>query len=424
MDDITVEAKKTALSGGYLFDTNRVGILGDVDILSVPFTQRNYTQKTIELFENPNQPLNGVLSNNPSIMVGTTSPMYTDFTLRGVNMNASQYYLNGVPNLFGQTRSLPTWVLENVEIVSGPSTVLNGATGSYNGTNGKTAPPGALRAFTRKAPAEPVIQYTQQFSGRSVFTEMIDFGHRFGENQGWGIQLNGRYEDGEMAIKDTDKEEKTFYLNLDHVGETSKTNLFFGVYDWEVNGGQRWFKANNVTAGNLVSAPDADTNLSFDGQTKANHGYLATLNHEHKIGKGWVAFFNSGYGKYHEEKYDPNRGSLSLYDGGIISAGLRHYKVERTTTYLQGGVNNQTAWGNIKNTISFALDYNKSKSRAKRSAVNNGLTGSVFDGVTAVAPFPDVSLDGVPSSVEEVMSATLADRIEYNNFSLYLAGQF
>ena len=424
IDDITVTAEKTVLPGGYMNDTNKVGILGDVNVLDVPFTQRNYTKKTIEMFENPNQPLNGVLANNPSVMVGSTSPMYTDFTLRGVNMNASQYYLNGIPNLFGQTRSLPTWVLDSVEIVSGPSTVLNGATGSYNGTNGKTAPPGALRAFTQKASVEPQTQYTQQFSGRSVLTEMIDVGRRYGNENEWGIQCNARLEDGEMAIKGTDIKDKTVYVNLDHVGEKSKTNLFAGVYDWEVNGGQRWLKAYNVTPGNLVSAPDADTNLSFDGQRKSNDGYLVAFNHEQKISQGWTVFFNSGYGNYNEEKYDPNGGSLYLDDGGFLSADLRTYKVERITTYFQGGISNETVWGSVKNTASFAVDYDKFKSRYKKSIVSDGITGSVFDGVTVVKAFPEASLDGVSYSYEEVMSATLANRVEYKNLSLYLAGQF
>lgn len=424
IDDITVTAEKVPTPGGYMHNSNRMGILGDVDIMDVPFSQQNYTEKTIEMFQNPIQPLNGVLANNPSVVIGSTSPMYTDVTLRGVNFNASQYYLNGIPGLFGQTRSLPAWVLESLEVVAGPSTVLNGSTGSYNGTNGKTAPSGTLRAFTRKASLEPQIQYTQQFSGRSVFTEMIDVGRRFGKDNEWGIQANGRLENGEMSIKGADLTDKAVYINLDHDGKNSKTNIFAGVYDWEIEGGQKWFNASKVTEGHLVSAPDTDMDLSFEGQTKFNDGYLVTLSHEHKIGRGWVAFFNSGYGNYHEEKFDPWGGSPYLLNDGILSRDLRNYKAERITTYGQGGISNETAWGKVKNQISFAVDYYKLKSRSAKDKKAGGITGDVFSGVSVVKDFPHASLDGVPYSYEEVMSATLADRIEYNNFSFYLAGQF
>lgn len=57
------------------------------------------------------------------------------------------------------------------------------------------------------------------------------------------------------------------------------TNIFGGYYDWKVNGGQRWLSASGVTKGNLAEAPNGKTDLSFDGQTKYNHGMLFTLNH-------------------------------------------------------------------------------------------------------------------------------------------------
>jgi iron complex outermembrane receptor protein len=113
-----------------------------------------------------------------------------------------------------------------------------------------------------------------------------------------------------------------------------------------------------------------------------------------------------------------------LYDDGILSADLRNYKVERITTYFQGGVSNETVWGNIKNMASFALDYDKFKSRDAKVTESDGIIGNVFDGVSVVTAFSEASLDGVTYSYEEVMSATLADRIEYKNVSLYLAGQF
>lgn len=132
-------------------------------------------------FYDPNQPLNGTLANTASIRVGSPSPMYTDFSMRGVNMNASHYYINGIPNMFNQTRSIPAYVLSSVDIVSGPNTVLNGATFSNNGTNGTDAPAGLLNGTTKRATTDPVTRYTQRFSGRSTWTEDLDIGRRFGK---------------------------------------------------------------------------------------------------------------------------------------------------------------------------------------------------------------------------------------------------
>lgn len=178
LDTVIVEGEKSnvdvygnkLLPGDFLLSQDRVGVLGNIDAIDVPFTQKTYSEKAIETFYDPNQPLNGILANNPSIRIGSPSPMYTDFSMRGVNMNAAHYYINGIPNMFNQTRSIPAYVLESVDIVSGPNTVLNGATFSNNGTNGTEAPAGLLNGKTKRA-IKDNINYKQSFSGKSTWTE-------------------------------------------------------------------------------------------------------------------------------------------------------------------------------------------------------------------------------------------------------------
>lgn len=80
-------------------------------------------------------------------------------------------------------------------------------------------------------------------------------------------------------MEGADVRDKSIYINLDHQDVKSTTNLFGGYYDWKVDGGQRWLSASGVKAGKLADAPDGKNNLSFDGQTKYNHGMLFTLNH-------------------------------------------------------------------------------------------------------------------------------------------------
>lgn len=341
LDEVIVEADRNTLPGGFVANNDRVGILGNIKAIDVPFTQKKYTEKTIMTFYDPNQPLNGTLANTPSIRIGSTSPMYTDFSMRGVNMNASHYYINGIPNMFNQTRSIPAYILSSVDIVSGPNTVLNGATFSNNGTNGTDAPAGLLNGTTKRATADPVTRYTQRFSGRSTWTEDLDLGRRFGKNNEWGIRVNAHNEDGGLSIKGADVRDKSIYINLDHQAAKSMTNIFGGYYDWKVNGGQRWLSASGVTKGNLAEAPNGKTDLSFDGQTKYNHGMLFTLNHIQKFSDKWSGFINGGYGHYSEHKNDPNSGSLTLGDNGKLSGKFRDYVSDSKSSYWQVGVSNK-----------------------------------------------------------------------------------
>lgn len=426
LDEVVVEGDKDVLPGGFMAAHDRVGILGDIAAIDVPFTQKQYTEKTIETFYDPNQPLNGVLANNPSIRIGSPSPMYTDFSMRGVNMNGSHYYINGIPNMFNQTRSVPAYALESVDIVSGPNTVLNGATFSNNGTNGTDAPAGLLNATTKRATSEPITRYTQRFSGRSTWTEDIDVGRRFGKDGEWGVRVNAHHEDGGLSMEGANVKDKSIYINLDHKDEKSETNLFGGYYDWRVDGGQRWLSASGVK--NLVDAPDGKTNLSFDGQTKFNHGYIFTLNHTQKFNDNWSGFVNGGYGHYAEHKWDPNSGSLTLNDGGKITGKFRDYVSDSKSMYWQMGVSNEAKIGDVKNNMTFAVDYFNYKSKSVNSGSNNpgnGLLGDVWNGVELVKdPVFAGSIDDVGYSKETAYAMTLADRVEFGKASVYGALQY
>lgn len=426
LDGITVHGDKDVLPGGLMSNHNRVGILGNIDVVDVPFTQRQYTEKTIEMFSDPNQPMNGVIANNPSIRVGSPSPMYTDFSMRGINMNAAHYYINGIPNMFNQTRSMPAYVLESVDIVSGPNTVLNGTSFSNNGTNGTDAPAGLLNGTTKKAKSGENIIYTQKFSGKGTWTENLDIGKRFGKNEEWGVRVNTRMEKGDMSIDGTEIDDKTVYVNIDHKTEKSTTNLFGGYFDWKVDGGQRWLKAGNVK--HLADAPDATNNLSFDGQTKQNHGYLMTLNHVQKFSDKWSAFANMGTNYYKEYKDDPQGGSLTLGDYGKLSGTFRNYKSESRGLYTQFGVANETKSEDITNRLSFAVDYFSYKSRAINSGSAKGqatIEGDIWNGVHIVGkPIPAGTLEDALYSRENAKALTIADRVEFGKTSVYVAAQY
>lgn len=83
LDEVVVEADKDALPGSYVKTKGSIGILGEKSVLDVPFSNMNITQKTIETFGGPNQPLQSILANNPAVRIqGTT--LHNDFSIRGI----------------------------------------------------------------------------------------------------------------------------------------------------------------------------------------------------------------------------------------------------------------------------------------------------------------------------------------------------
>ena len=93
-------------------------VLGDKSVMDIPYSEMSMTAKAVETYGDPSQPLANVLMNNPSIRTSTTSPMYTDFSMRGINMNGNHMMLNGVPSLFYQFTTPPSHVIDRIDIMN------------------------------------------------------------------------------------------------------------------------------------------------------------------------------------------------------------------------------------------------------------------------------------------------------------------
>ena len=175
---VTVEGERAAedaeIGGGLVSKTARMGIMGDVDVLDIPYSMQSMTEKAIKTYSDPSQPLANVLLNNPSIRTSTSSPMYSDFSMRGINMNGNHFLLNGVPSMFSQYTMPPAHIIERMDITSGPNAAVNGVSMSNNGTNGGATPaPGTINVVTKRAGSEPVTKYTQVISGRSASISIL-----------------------------------------------------------------------------------------------------------------------------------------------------------------------------------------------------------------------------------------------------------
>lgn len=132
LDEVVVEADKDALPGSYVKTKGSIGILGEKSILDVPFSNMNITQKTIETFGGPNQPLQSILANNPAVRIqGTT--LHNDFSIRGIKGNGTSSYLNGIPGLMTQFAA-PTFMIGDIQFISGPNSGITGIPSTYETT--------------------------------------------------------------------------------------------------------------------------------------------------------------------------------------------------------------------------------------------------------------------------------------------------
>ena len=407
-----------AYNGGNIAVASSGNLLGEKNVMDMPFTTITLTGKTIENFSDPSQPISSVLINNPSVRT-SSSTMYNDFSIRGLNLNGYQMYLNGVPGLFAQN-NLPVNFIDCVEVTSGPSMNINAATPQQSAG-------GTVNMVSKRAGAEDITRFTETFSGKSTFTEQIDVSRRMGANKEWGLRINAMNQEGETAIHNEKLTNRNFFINLDHQSEKSKTNLLTGYRYTKHENGLRWFGlGSGVTK--MLSAPDSKKNFSFPGQYLEYDQWVTTLNHEQKINKDWKAFFNGGYNRY--DLYNNINSTSSKYtitnDKGDWGGNAVNWSRPLNITSYSGqiGVQGNIKTGDVKHNVVMAIDkswYNNYNGLPGGNGTNNFAgSGNIYTGNITAATGAIPSITPQIAAKNQYWSWKLLDTLEYGKAQLLL----
>lgn len=359
---VTVEATRYVLPGGMVATRGDVGLLGNKNVMEVPYSQTNISEEAFKVFGGLNQPIDNVLVNIPSVRQ-TGTMLHGDFSVRGKSTNGYFFYLNGVPAMFGQFIT-PNYVAETVQVTEGPNKAISGSFPAGEGT-GVAA---VINMQTKRATKEPVTRFKQSFSGKSGLGESIDIGRRFGENDEWGVRVNAEITDGNPTHYKATKRSRGIFANIDHIDEKSSTNLFGGYYWYQMKDGMRWFgfdkksmKEGKLT--HLPDAPDSKNNFSFPGQNKVMEATVFVLNHEQKINDSSKVFFNAGWQRGNLRKNITGQGSR-LWISDDDGTYLGKYFSRRTPShkyYTQLGANTKFDTGDIEHDLTLAVDKSWSK---------------------------------------------------------------
>ncbi len=436
LDEVVVEASRDTVAGDYVNTKSSVGILGDKDVMKTPFSVTSVSEKTLDLYLGPNEPLDKALVGVPSVRA-SGSVLHGDFSIRGFRYNGTSMYVNGVHGVMTQF-NLPMFAMEGVDLVSGPNSMLGASGVQYESSTAG----GIINARTKRAGDEDFIKYKQTFSGKGSFGEYMDISQRLGKDRQWGVRLNTELLNGETAVDDANMKAKGIALNVDHKDKHSSTNFFINYRDLDVYNGIRWFKLANagsatVTdgAGNSVtqqvpgvtslpSAPDGSKNYSAAGTWKAGYGWFATLNHEQYMNDNWTLFANFGYSRQKlNQNLSPNMSSYWIKD----DAGNYDYLQTNSATpqrsyYAQFGTKNKFATGAVKHEVLLSADK---AWRNRESGASTGTRlvgeGNIWSG--SLWQDWDASIVGYnvrPSNKTSIWGVSLLDSMEYGKWNAML----
>lgn len=423
-DSISVGQTSEDLPGGYISQGARLGFLGETSILKTPFTQFSFTEKAIQDYGDPSQPINSVAVNMPSVKTSGCT-MYNDFSIRGQNLNGYQMYLNGIPDMFKQANT-PINFTERLEVASGPNKGITGTAANESA--------GGLVNIVSKRANGNYAKVTTIFSGHSSFGQLIDVSRRFGKNNEWGLRINAQNVNGETAIEDERLTNRDITLNFDHKTANSYTNLFMGYFYSKQKNGQRWFGFRGPdfkAASAVLRAPDAAKNLSFHGQVFEYDDWAITLNHEQKFTKNWKVFLNAGYNRY--DLFNNVNSKSSKYfvinKNGDFQALNWVQNFPITSYYGQIGVQGVEHTGSVKHTLVAAIDkswYNTYRNLDSTDQANQLFStpnGNLYSGVP-FGPYTNYHADkvrwGSLGSTSRKWSWSLNDNIEYKKLNILL----
>jgi len=163
------------------------GALGTRSDLATPFSTRQVT--SAELEERQVKSLGRVFAEDAAVISNGSSYSFNAYsvTVRGISLDDyNGYKINGLP-FYMTTVELPLESFESVQL-------LKGATGFMYGFG---APGGVINFITKKPTDTTTFSFDEGYSSSGIFSEHIDTGGRFGEDDRFGYRFNVTHEQGE-----------------------------------------------------------------------------------------------------------------------------------------------------------------------------------------------------------------------------------
>lgn len=368
------------LPGGFHAKQTNFGLMGDRDVMQVPYTAQSLTTKNFDTFAAPSGDVNQVLANVPSLRVGT-SLIKTDFSARGMLANGSAMYLNNVPGFFIMASGPVTNTIDRADVMVGPAATLSGSVQSYNGPDG--GQPVSVYLYTKRPEKGDFTRYRQTVGGYGHYGSYIDV-NRSGLGDGtFGVRVYGEHSEGNFAVSGAGRQKTNLFVDVSRETPKSTTNFFGGYYKDRLRGTERRFQIQRA-ARQVPGAPDASR--SYDDPNLMHSdwdGYQITLNHEQRINPHTKWFLNAGTNDMTNRRFIYWSQITIDGDGNLRSNQVWSQYFYLKSRYGQVGVNHKFKTGAAEHDVTLAVDrsWRVQYNNTRRDTPNAHVTGNIYSGI-------------------------------------------
>lgn len=394
-------------AGGQVARGGRMGLLGSKDNMDTPFSATQYTAELIE--QQQAQSIGDVLVNDPSVRNTYSRGTGRDeFNIRGFTLFNYDVSFNGLYGVSPRNASALIGV-ERVEVLRGPNALLNGMA-PYGSVGG------AINLVPKRAGAEPLNRVTLSYIDDNQLGAHLDVARRYGEQQQWGVRLNGLRRSGDLPMKDSKEELNAFSLGVDYLGDRFRAEFDISRQD-RLTHARSGLLFPPASGTRIVSPPDADGNF-FPAWTFWDAEELsASTRVEFDLDEDWVLFGALGHMQYDFSSLQTNW--LLLDDQGTIGARPTRLKEEVTTTTAEAGVRGRFQTGVVQHEPVLSVSHFELEHRQQRT---NGdiVLSNLFNPSPLLKPTLAL-VPGVPKIDEtRLKSIALADTLSIRDGQIQL----
>lgn len=281
--DASKEGLMPAFEGGQVATGSRVGILGNQENLSTPFSTVAYTNDYIQ--NQQAQSVGDVLKKDPTVRVARGFGNFQEtYYMRGFLTNSDETLFNGLYGVLPR-QYIASELFERVEVQRGASAALNGASSSGGNIGG------TISLLPKRAGNDPLKRVTVSTENGENAKVALDIGQRFGAHQEYGVRANVAYQDGGSAIDDEEKQLGLAALGVDYRGDKTRVSADIGYQNNELSQTRP-----AIVASSFVPKPIDGTHNWAKPWTFSNEKDLfGTLRAEYDITDNLTTYAAAGY---------------------------------------------------------------------------------------------------------------------------------
>ncbi|MHA4734861.1 TonB-dependent receptor [Ensifer adhaerens] len=285
----TIGQPSAPYAGGQMATGARLGALGNRPVKETPFSVTSYTDKLIR--DQQARTVADVTLNDPSVRMDAPAFSERDsFFIRGFSVTNLDTAYDGLFYITNPRRS-PLEGIERVEVLKGPSALVNGGVGRVGGT---------INLVPKRATDEPLTRLTTTYMSDSQLWSHLDVGRRFGPEGEWGVRFNGSYRGGDTALDHNENEIGVLSLGLDYRGDRVRATLDLNHSKQNINAPASLFNAA-APGIKIPEAPDGRINTSNPFEYHDSEHNMVAGRVEFDVLENTTVYAAGGISRYRED---------------------------------------------------------------------------------------------------------------------------